>query len=142
MINVIWNHHHIYPYHSYHDQCTICKQLGSRWDTELLGVSSESNIIDTRTILSPILTDFEVHWKLQKTTHLPDYILSAGLGLINVRQSKMSSSMKYRLLEYTTSFKKLKRGKNMFATVRHLVQHQRCPVPVLEDDVKFSNTLY
>ena len=42
-----------------HDQCPICKQLGSGRDAELLGVSPGSKLFDIQITFSPTLIDIE-----------------------------------------------------------------------------------
>ena len=50
----------------------LCKQLGSGWEAELLGVSPRSKLFDTQTICLPILSDIEAIWKLKQTRNFVD----------------------------------------------------------------------
>ena len=60
---------------------SICKQLGSRWDAEQLGVSPRSKLFDTRTTFSSTLSHIEALWKLKQTRSLADDNLFVGLRL-------------------------------------------------------------
>ena len=61
-----------------HNYSSICRQLGSGWDAEYLGVSSRSKLFDTQTF-SSTMSHKEALWKLKQTRDSADNNLFGGL---------------------------------------------------------------